>query len=94
MENDPDSLDGAQIGAWEEYGLDEEAPVPPEVNTNNNVSVPETRVNFCPNFEQYFIENIDPVMDDGNEGIHLFNNLLQVTNQHLNENCCQVMPIN
>ena len=41
IRNDPDSLAEAQIGVWENYGLDEEASIP-NIVTNNNTVVPET----------------------------------------------------
>lgn len=36
---DPTSIEDAQIGGWDEYGVDEEAPMS-DVNTDNNVNAP------------------------------------------------------
>lgn len=92
LENDPNSLAEAQIGEWDEYGLDEEANVP-DVNTDNNVIIPETRVQFCQDFETYFSNNINPVLPDGNEGIHLYSELLQSASQHIQNRCCYITNI-
>jgi len=89
--NDPLSLDEAQIGGWNEYGLDEDAPVPDvDENAINNVIVPETRVTFCEIHKRHFAERINPLVNDENEGITLFNDALILANQYLTYDCCTI----
>lgn len=88
--NDPDSLAEAQIGGWEDYGLDEEAPIP-NIETNNNIVVPETRVIFCQQFELFFTTEINPLTFDGNEGINIYQTVLNVANEHVTVGCCEII---
>ena len=44
MQIDPESAEQAMVNAWDEYGMDEEAPFP-DVDTDNDVIVPEAQTN-------------------------------------------------
>ena len=71
LQLDPQSTNDVMIGTWDEYGLDEEVPVPP-VDTDNNVTVPESRISLTPAQEQSLQETVDPLREDNNEGIDIY----------------------
>ena len=68
---DPQSANDVMIGPWNEYGLDEEAPMPP-VDTDNDVVVPESRIALTPAQEQNLQQTVDPLREDNNEGIDIY----------------------
>lgn len=63
----------------EEYGIDGNGPEP-ELQTNNNVQVPEIENPLSEAELQYITDNIDPLENDENHGITLYNNLIQFLN--------------
>ena len=44
--SDPQPLEVMILQSWNEYGIDEEAPFP-QIEMNNNVEIPESRVTLC-----------------------------------------------
>ena len=86
ISNDPNSLEEAQIGGWNEYGIDEEAPIP-DINTNNNI-VPRSFVRFCELHEREFWQLINPLSNDENEGINLYTQALSLCDNYLANHCC------
>ena len=74
---DPQSVEEA-IGTcmWNEHGIDEEAPSP-DINSDNNVVVPETRVSLNNEQEQQLKQVVDPLFDDNNEGINNYQRAVQ-----------------
>ena len=61
---------------WNEHGIDEEAPSP-DINSDNNVVVPETRVSLNNEQEQQLKQVVDPLFDDNNEGINNYQRAVQ-----------------
>lgn len=68
---DPQSAEEAMVNMCDEYGMDEEAPYP-DVETDNDVVIPETRVELSENQQLHLEQTIDPLLDDNNEGIDLY----------------------
>lgn len=58
------------------YGVDFDGPTP-ELQTNNNIKVPEIDINLSPICEQYIQDNFDPLENDGNFGIDIYRRLVQ-----------------
>ena len=58
------------------YGIDDNGPTP-ELQTANNVQVPEIDIQLSVDQENYLASTFDPYADDGNFGINTF---LQVRN--------------
>ena len=74
---DPQSAEDALVNTWADYGVDEEAPFP-DVETDNNVVIPPTLVELNENHQLYLQQMVNPLMDDGNEGIDLYQQAVQV----------------
>ena len=70
------------IGTWDEYGLDEEAPMPP-VDTDNDVVVPESRIVLTPAQEQNLQQTVDPLREDNNEGIDIYRATVEIVSNLL-----------
>ncbi len=66
--------------SFEDFGIDEEGPVP-EIESDNDVVVPESCINFREDQVAMMMEQVDPLADDGNQGINLFINSVQVIEQ-------------
>jgi len=58
------------------YGIDEEGPLP-ELQTNNNVIIPDIDVTFN-DTTMNIIQQVNPLENDGNHGIDVFHSLLQL----------------
>ena len=58
------------------YGIDDDGPTP-ELQTANNVQVPEIDIQLSVDQENYLASTFNPCADDGNFGINTF---LQVGN--------------
>lgn len=63
--------DDSNIINWDTYGIDCDRPVD-DINTDNNVSVPELLLNFSEEQLCQLRSNINPVSDDGNNGVYHF----------------------
>ena len=72
---DPQSVEEA-ISMLNEYGIDEEAPLP-DINSDNDVVVPETWVSLINEQEQQLKQIVDPLFDDNNEGINNYQRAVQ-----------------
>ena len=59
------------VNTWDEYGMDKEAPYP-DVETDNDVVIPETQVQLSENQQLHLKQTIDPLLEDNNEGIDLY----------------------
>ena len=69
--------DESNIINWQTYGIDWDGPIT-EVVTDNNIVVPDSQVHLT---EQQFHElhdSVDPLSDDGNNGINHFLNALRI----------------
>ena len=61
----------------EEYGIDEDGPLP-EFQTSNNVAVPRSTVELTDEDQALLRLIIDPLAEDGNHGINLFSQAVQL----------------
>ena len=59
------------------YGLDDDGPVP-QLQTNNNVTVPRSSVELTDEDRAILALSLDPLVDDGNHGIHLYLQTMQI----------------
>lgn len=59
------------------YGVDDDGPVP-QLQTNNNVEVPCSSVELTDEDRVIFALSFDPLVDDGNHGIHLYLQTMQI----------------
>ena len=50
----------------------------PEITTDNNIIVPPLGVEFTEEQLSYLQENVDPLQDDGNNGIEHFLKVLDI----------------
>ena len=78
--SDPQSPEVVVVQIWNEYGI-EEAPFP-QIETDDNVEIPPCK------FHIWLLHaNINPLLDDGNDGIRLYLNtklLVELRDLH----CC------
>lgn len=63
--------DDSPIVNWEAYGIDYTGPVP-AITTDNNVVVPNSEVELTEDQLQQLQQSVDPLRDDGNNGIEHF----------------------
>ncbi len=68
---DPQSAEDVLINIWEDYGIDKETPFP-DVETDNNVVIPPSLVQLNENQQLFLQQRINPLMDDNNEGIDIY----------------------
>lgn len=68
---DPQSVEDALVNTWNGYGIDEEAPFP-EVETDNNVVIPSSLVQLNENQQSVLQQQVNPLMEDNNEGIDVY----------------------
>ena len=71
--------DDTPIVNWEAYGIDYSVPVP-EINTDNNVVVPNSEVELTEDQLRHLQESLDPLEDDGNNGIEHFLKAVDIIN--------------
>uniref|UniRef100_A0A7M5TZP3 Integrase catalytic domain-containing protein n=1 Tax=Clytia hemisphaerica TaxID=252671 RepID=A0A7M5TZP3_9CNID len=60
----------------ENYGIDDFGPEP-ELQTNNNIEIPEIENPLTEEEEQYIIDHFVPLENDGNYGINIYTQLLE-----------------
>ena len=70
-----------------EYGIDEEAPFP-QLETDINVEIPESRITLCDFHMSLLHANIDALLDDGNDGIRLYLNMKELLVELREFHCC------
>lgn len=58
-------------------GLDDDGPVP-HLQTNNSVEVPRSSVKLTDEDRAILALSVDPLVDDGNHGIHLYLQAMQI----------------
>lgn len=66
------------------YGIDYDGPVP-DVNTDNNVVVPNSEVELSDEQFQYLKNHIDPLADDGDNGIEHFLRAVSIVDNFVNQ---------
>ena len=81
---DPETADQAMVTDWNEYGLDEDAPLP-NVDTDNNVQVPASRIPLTEEQSGILRAAIDPLAFDDNEGINIYQETVQCLRDLLSE---------
>ena len=59
------------------YGIDNDGPIS-DIETNNNVVVPESHLQLSEQQLQELERNVDPISDDGNNGIDHFVNTVRI----------------
>ena len=86
--SDPQLPEVMSLQSWNEYGVDEEAPFP-QIETDNNVEIPESRIITLCDFHMSLLHaNIDPLLDDGNDGIRLYLNTKELLVELREFHCC------
>ena len=81
---DPRTEEQVMVGNWNEYGLDEDAPLP-NVDSDNNVRVPESRIPLTEEQSEHLRATVDPVAFDDNEGINIYQQTVQCLKDLLSE---------
>ena len=81
MHIDPVSAEEVMVNTWEEYGIDEEAPYP-DIDTDN-VVIPESPVQLNEDQQLHLEQTINPLFDDNNEGIDLYQDAVNLLTQVL-----------
>lgn len=71
------SLQSGAVEDWSEYGIDEDAPMPP-VDSDNNVIVPITGSHLSENILQAISNQIDPLEEDNKHGLDIYKRALQL----------------
>lgn len=69
--------DESSIINWQTYGIDNDGPIS-DIETNNNVVVPESHLQLSEQQLQELERNVDPISDDGNNGIDHFVNTVRI----------------
>ena len=77
-----DVLDAQQVD-FNEYGVDDDGPTP-DVQTNN-VIVPRSLISLSPNEFNFLHDRIDPLVEDGNYGIHLYEETVNIIQHFEND---------
>ncbi len=70
----PDDPAGVNLDA---YGVDYGGPLP-EITTDNNIVVPQISVQLSEEQHRYLQERVDPLEDDGNNGVQHFLKTLDI----------------
>ena len=86
---DPASAEIAGITDRSECGIDEGAPFP-EIDTPNNVEIPEWRVSLCDFHMEELSGTVSPLVQDGNEGIDLYIDAARITENAIESVCCNI----
>ena len=71
--SDPEAV---SIDNYNEYGIDNDAPLA-ELQTDNNVQVPECLLHITSEQLALLQRNVDPLEDDSNHGIELFQSVVR-----------------
>ena len=72
-----------QLSNWQTYGIDYDGPVT-DIQADNDVVVPESHIQLTDHQLQELHSRMDPLSDDGNNGISHFLNTVTII-QGLNE---------
>jgi hypothetical protein len=76
--------DESPLVSFDEYGVDYGGPTP-DVDTNNNVVVPNSSVEITGEQLTYLSDHVDPLNDDGNHGINNYLSALDIMNEFQNQ---------
>ena len=85
--SDPQSSEVMGLQSWNEYDIDEEAPFP-QIETDNDVEILESRITLCDFHIPLLHANIDPLLDDGNDRIRLYLNTKELLVELRKFRCC------
>ena len=78
-------LEGMHINTYESFVIDEKAPLS-DIDSGNDVIVPETRVQLTGYQLQILLQAIDPIRNDGNQSIDVYAQEAQVLSEMLDKN--------
>ena len=81
---DPQTEEQAMVCDWDEYGMDEDAPLP-NVDSDNDVQVPESRIPLTTEQRENLRAEVDPLAFDDNEGINIYQQTVQYLKDLLSE---------
>ena len=84
---DPTSPEILGLSNWDDYGIDDGLPFP-EIETPNNVVVPNSRISLCQNHWRYLQQQVDPRYFDLNEGVNIYRQTVIFLLDVSLENCC------
>ena len=76
--------DESPLVSFDEYRVDYGGPTP-DVDTNNNVVVPNSSVEITGEQLTYLSDHVDPLNDDGNHGINNYLSALDIMNEFQNQ---------
>ena len=74
---DPESVEDALVNTWNDYGIEEETTFS-DVETENNVIVPLSLIHLDENQQMYLQQRVNPLSEDNNEGIDIYNQTLDI----------------
>lgn len=89
LNTDPESLEAAEISNWDDYGIDDDGPLP-HVQSDNDVQVPTTEASLCEECLSLLHRTIEPLYEDGNEGINVYSDTVEFIRQHQTFPCCNL----
>ena len=84
---DPTSLEILGLSNWNDYGINDVSPFP-EMETPNNVVVPNLRTSPYQNHWRYLQQQVDPCYLDLNEGVNVYHQTVMFLLDVSLENCC------
>ena len=86
---DPEKACDVFCERWDDYGIDEEGPMP-DIQTDNDVTIPDSCLNLPQCQLSYLQNHIHPLSEDGNEGINLYLETAEIVNDMISTGChCQ-----
>ena len=84
---DPTSPEILGLSNWDYYEIDDGSPFP-EIDTPNNVVVPNSRISPCENHWRYLQQQVHPCYVDLSEGVNVYRQTVMFLLDVSLENCC------
>ena len=84
---DPTSPEILGLSNWDDYRIDDGSPFP-DIETPNNVVVPNSRISLCQNYRRYLQQQVDPCYLDLNEGMNVYRQTVIFVLDVSLETCC------
>ena len=84
---DPTCPEILGLSNWDDYRIDDDSSFP-EIETSNNVVVPNSRTSLCQNHWRYLQRQVDPRYFDLNEGVNIYRQTVIFLLDVSLENCC------
>ena len=79
----PEILD---LSNWDDYGIDDDSPFL-EMETPNNVVVPNSRISLCQNHQRYLQQQVNPWYLDLNKDVNVYGQTTVFLLDISEENC-------